>query len=109
MQLEISRLLCLEWGMTPLSDKSPIFILEKDGKEYIMGVAVAKSSGSTLHFDPFLSPLMPHFLSVLVLGKSNDNFIVIRAKKHEEGIKTGSIDAKTIVEDIIYKNRIEYE
>jgi hypothetical protein len=52
---------------------------------------------------------MPHFLSVLVLGKSNDNFIVIRAKKHEEGIKVGSIDAKTIVEDIIYKNRIEYE
>lgn len=109
MQLEISRLLCLEWGMTPLSDKSPIFILEKDGKEYIMGVAVANSSGSTLHFEPFLSQLMPQFLSILVLGKSNDNFIVIRADKHQEGIKNGNVDAKNIVDDIVYKNRIEYE
>jgi len=109
MQLEISRLLCLEWGMIPLSDKSPIFVLGKDDKEYIMGVAVANSNGSTLHFEPFLSELMPQFLSILVLGKSNDNFIVIRADKHHDGIKIGKIDAKTIVEDIIYKNRIEYE
>ena len=109
MQLEISRLLCLEWGMIPLSDNSPIFVFKKGDKEYVMGIAVAKSDGSMLNFDPFMNSIMPNFLSLLVLGKANDNFVVIRAKDHADGIRLGTIDAKTIVEDIIYKNRIDYD
>lgn len=95
--------------MIPLSDNSPIFVFKKGDKEYVMGIAVATSNGSALNFDPFINSIMPNFLSLLVLGKSNDNFIVIKAEDHIDGIKSGSIDAKTIVEDIIYKNRIDYD
>lgn len=109
MLFEISRLLCLEWGMVPLSDESPIFILTKDDKEYILSVCVATASGSILSFEPLQSRIEPQFIAMLVLGKSNDNFIVVRAKKHIDGLHSGAIDAKQIVDDIIYKNRIEYE
>jgi hypothetical protein len=109
MLLEISRLLCLEWGMIPLSDKSPIFVLAKDGKEYAIGIAVAKPDSFMLNFEPFGDSIMPNFLAVLVIGKANDNFIVIKSKGHEAAIRSGSLNAKEIVEDIIYKNRIEYE